>query len=100
MLSDVTEQAKSTPAARAERRSAFRLGAENEVHRVLLAEDNEFNRMLIERVLRTLNCDVDLAPTGREAVRKFHQGQVRPGADGLPHAGPRWPRGNAPDPRR
>jgi len=32
-------------------------------------------RMLIERVLRTLNCEVDLAPTGREAVRKFHQGQ-------------------------
>jgi CheY-like chemotaxis protein len=31
--------------------------------------------MLIERVLRTLNCEVDSAPTGREAVRKFHQGK-------------------------
>jgi CheY-like chemotaxis protein len=74
LLSDVTEQAKSTP-PRAMTPIGFRLGAENEVHRVLLAEDNEFNRMLIERVLRTLNCEVDLAPTGREAVRKFHQGR-------------------------
>ena len=75
MLSDVTEQAKSTPPPRAMTPIGFRLGAENEVHRVLLAEDNEFNRMLIERVLRTLNCEVELAPTGREAVRKFHQGR-------------------------
>ena len=74
MLSEVTEQGKSTP-PRAMSPIGFRLGAENEVHRVLLAEDNEFNRMLIERVLRTLNCEVDLAPTGREAVRKFHQGK-------------------------
>ena len=74
MLSDVTEQAKSSP-PRALTPMGFRLGAEHEVHRVLLAEDNEFNRMLIERVLRTLNCEVDLAPTGREAVRKFHQGK-------------------------
>ncbi len=74
LLSDVTEQGKSSP-PRAFTPIGFRLGAENEVHRVLLAEDNEFNRMLIERVLRTLNCEVDLAPTGREAVRKFHQVQ-------------------------
>jgi len=75
MLSEVTEQAKSTPPPRALTSIGFRLGAENEVHRVLLAEDNDFNRMLIERVLRTLNCEVELAPTGREAVRKFHQGR-------------------------
>ncbi len=74
ILSDVTEQAKSTP-PRAMSPIGFRLGSENEVHRVLLAEDNEFNRVLIERVLKTLNCEVDLAPTGREAVRKFHQGK-------------------------
>lgn len=74
LLCDVTEQSKSTP-PRAMTPVGFRLGAENETHRVLLAEDNEFNRMLIERVLRTLNCEVDLAPTGREAVRKFHQGR-------------------------
>jgi len=76
MLADVTEHAKSTPPPpRAMTPIGFRLGAESEVHRVLLAEDNDFNRMLIERVLRTLNCEVDLAPTGREAVRKFHQGK-------------------------
>src|SRR6187402_1915334 len=74
LLCDVTERAGSTP-PRALTPVGFRLGAENETHRVLLAEDNEFNRMLIERVLRTLNCEVDLAPTGREAVRKFHQGK-------------------------
>jgi CheY-like chemotaxis protein len=74
LLSDVTEQAKSNP-PRAMTPIGFRLGAENEIHRVLLAEDNEFNRVLIERVLKTLNCEVDLAPTGREAVRKFHQGR-------------------------
>ncbi|HKO49333.1 MAG TPA: response regulator [Polyangiaceae bacterium] len=74
MLSDVTEHGKSTPPPRVLTPPlGFRLGAETEVHRVLLAEDNEFNRMLIERVLRTLNCEVDLAPTGREAVRKFQQ---------------------------
>jgi CheY-like chemotaxis protein/HPt (histidine-containing phosphotransfer) domain-containing protein len=75
MLSDVTEHARSTPPPRALTPPVgFRLGSENEIHRVLLAEDNEFNRMLIERVLRTLNCEVELARTGREAVRKFHQG--------------------------
>ncbi|MEO8905446.1 MAG: response regulator [Polyangiaceae bacterium] len=74
ILSDVTEQAKSSP-PRAMPPIGFRRGAENDVHRVLLAEDNEFNRALIERVLKTLNCEVDLAPTGREAVRKFHQGK-------------------------
>jgi CheY-like chemotaxis protein len=73
LLSDVTEQAKSTPPPRAPTPIGSRVGAENQVHRVLLAEDNEFNRMLIERVLRTLNCEVDTAPTGREAVRKLHQ---------------------------
>jgi CheY-like chemotaxis protein len=74
LLCDVTERSGSTP-PRALTPVGFRLGAENETHRVLLAEDNEFNRTLIERVLRTLNCEVDLAPTGREAVRKFHQGR-------------------------
>jgi CheY-like chemotaxis protein/HPt (histidine-containing phosphotransfer) domain-containing protein len=73
LLSDVTEHAKSTPPPRALTPIGVRLGTENQVHRVLLAEDNEFNRMLIERVLRTLQCEVDSAPTGREAVRKFHQ---------------------------
>ena len=75
MLSDVTERSRSTPPPpRAPTPSGLRPGAERELRRVLLAEDNDFNRMLIERVLRTLDCEVDLALTGREAVRKFHQG--------------------------
>jgi len=74
LLSDVTEQGKSTP-PRALSTSSPRPGAESRTFRVLLAEDNEFNRMLIERVLRTLSCEVDLAPSGREAVRRFHQGK-------------------------
>jgi CheY-like chemotaxis protein len=75
MLADVTERGRSTPPPRALTPIGFRLGAESEVHRVLLAEDNDFNRMLIERVLRTLNCEVESATSGREAVRKFHQGK-------------------------
>ncbi len=74
MLSDVTEQAKSSP-PRAITTPSLRLDVEKRTHRVLLAEDNEFNRALIERVLRTLNCEVDLAPSGREAVRRFHHGK-------------------------
>ena len=73
MLSKVTERRSAPPLGTTPH--SFRPGAIGAGHRVLLAEDNEFNRMLIERVLRTLNCEVDLAPTGREAVRKFHQGK-------------------------
>ncbi len=76
ILSDVTELAtSSSPPPRAFTPIPLRRPAENDVRRVLLAEDNEFNRVLIERVLKTLSCEVDLAPTGREAVRKFHQGK-------------------------
>jgi CheY-like chemotaxis protein len=74
MLSDVTEQAKSNP-PRPISTTNLRLDVVKRTYRVLLAEDNEFNRVLIERVLRTLNCEVDLAPSGRDAVRRFHQGK-------------------------
>ncbi|HWZ90644.1 MAG TPA: response regulator [Polyangiaceae bacterium] len=73
LLSEVTEQGQSIP-PRALGPSNQRGEAAKRRFRVLLAEDNEFNRALIERVLRTLNCDVDLVPSGREAVRRFHQG--------------------------
>ena len=73
MLSDVTEQVKSNP-PRALGALSPRLDTSGRRVRVLIAEDNEFNRALIERVLCTLNCEVDLAPSGREAVRRFHQG--------------------------
>ena len=74
MLSEVTEQGNSIPPPpRPPDTISQRLDVVKRTYRVLLAEDNEFNRMLIERVLRTLNCAVDLAPSGREAVRRFHQ---------------------------
>jgi CheY-like chemotaxis protein/HPt (histidine-containing phosphotransfer) domain-containing protein len=73
LLSDVTEQSKSMP-PRALGSASVRSDLGQRSFRVLLAEDNEFNRALIERVLRSLNCEVDLAPTGREAVRRFHNG--------------------------
>ena len=73
MLSEVTET-KSTP-PRAGAPISVRFDISQRTFRVLLAEDNEFNRALIERVLRTLNCDVDLVPSGRDAVRRFHQGR-------------------------
>jgi len=75
MLSEVTEQVKSNPPPRAAGAVSQRLDLAKRSYRVLLAEDNEFNRVLIERVLRTLNCEVDLAPSGRDAVRRFHQGK-------------------------
>jgi len=71
MLSEVTE-ARSTP-PRAGAPTSVRFDISQRRFRVLLAEDNEFNRALIERVLRTLNCEVDLVPSGRDAVRRFHQ---------------------------
>jgi CheY-like chemotaxis protein len=74
MLSDVTEQAKSNP-PRALGTATPSFDPNKRSYRVLLAEDNEFNRSLIERVLCTLNCEVDLAPSGREAVRRFHHGK-------------------------
>jgi CheY-like chemotaxis protein/HPt (histidine-containing phosphotransfer) domain-containing protein len=44
-------------------------------HRLLLAEDNEFNRVLIERALSPLNCDVEFADNGHEVLQKFAPGK-------------------------
>jgi CheY-like chemotaxis protein/HPt (histidine-containing phosphotransfer) domain-containing protein len=69
LLSDVTDVHGSGP-PRALTPAGTRLTS-NTGRRVLLAEDNEFNRTLVERALRTLECQVDVAASGREAVRKF-----------------------------
>jgi signal transduction histidine kinase/ActR/RegA family two-component response regulator len=42
--------------------------------RVLLAEDNPTNVYIIEAMLGSLGCTVDVAGDGREAVRKFRTG--------------------------
>ncbi len=39
------------------------------VRRVLLAEDNEFNQLLVKRTLEQLDCVVDAVGTGTEAVQ-------------------------------
>lgn len=41
--------------------------------RILLAEDNEFNRLLLNRVLTQAGAEVIQAETGREAVQAFQQ---------------------------
>lgn len=41
--------------------------------RILLAEDNEFNRLLLNRVLTQAGADVIQAETGHEAVQAFRQ---------------------------
>jgi CheY-like chemotaxis protein/HPt (histidine-containing phosphotransfer) domain-containing protein len=69
LLTDVTDAHGSGP-PRALTPAGTRLTS-NTGRRVLLAEDNEFNRTLVERALRTLECQVDMAASGREAVRKF-----------------------------
>ena len=37
-------------------------------YRVLVAEDNDINRMIVSKMLRGLGCEVELANDGREAV--------------------------------
>ncbi len=43
--------------------------------RVLLAEDNEVNRMVAVKMLQSLGCTVDVAVNGEEAVKKALQSQ-------------------------
>lgn len=56
---------------------AIQEGCEKELHnnhqqqkpRVLVVEDNTINRMLSQRFLKNLNCDVEIAEDGDQAVR-------------------------------
>ncbi|MBE0649070.1 MAG: PAS domain-containing protein [Bacteroidales bacterium] len=41
--------------------------------RILVAEDNKFNAMIISELLTPLNCDVDIAGNGEEAVAKLKE---------------------------
>jgi CheY-like chemotaxis protein len=66
---------KSSPPSSGEFRAAPRVTAILSGRRVLLAEDNAFNRALIERVLEPMGCQVDMAGSGTEAVKAFRPGR-------------------------
>ncbi len=55
--------------------------------RVLVAEDNHVNQVVVVRLLERQGCQVDVAANGRDAVESVFRARVRPGADGLLHAG-------------
>ena len=66
---------KSAPPSSGEFKAAPRVSAILSGRRVLLAEDNAFNRALIEHVLEPMGCVVDKAGSGTEAVRAFKPGR-------------------------
>ncbi len=66
---------KSAPPSSGEFKAAPRVSAVLSGRRVLLAEDNAFNRALIEHVLEPMGCAVDKAVSGTEAVRAFRPGR-------------------------
>jgi CheY-like chemotaxis protein len=66
---------KSTPPSSGEYKAAPRVSALLSGRRVLLAEDNSFNRALIERVLEPMGCQIDKASSGAEAVKAFAPGR-------------------------
>jgi CheY-like chemotaxis protein len=65
---------KSAPPSSGEFKAAPRVSAILSGRRVLLAEDNAFNRALIEHVLEPMGCQVDSAHSGAEAVKLFKPG--------------------------
>jgi CheY-like chemotaxis protein/HPt (histidine-containing phosphotransfer) domain-containing protein len=66
---------KSAPPSSGEFKAAPRVSAALSGRRVLLAEDNAFNRALIEHVLKPMGCQVDEAGSGTEAVKAFEPGR-------------------------
>jgi two-component system sensor histidine kinase/response regulator len=66
---------KSAPPSSGEFKAAPRVAALLSGRRVLLAEDNAFNRALIEHVLEPMGCQVDKALSGTEAVKAFRPGR-------------------------
>ncbi len=69
------EIGKSAPPSSGEFKAAPRVAALLSGRRILLAEDNAFNRALIEHVLEPMGCQVDKAASGTEAVRAFRPGR-------------------------
>lgn len=46
------------------------------IHRVLVIDDNEKNRLILQQMLLSQNIQVDLANGGEDAIRKIEQGTV------------------------
>lgn len=67
--------AKSHPPSSGEFKAAPRVSAILSGRRILLAEDNAFNRALIEHVLEPMGCQVDKVGSGTDAVRAFKPGR-------------------------
>ena len=66
---------KSAPPSSGEFKAAPRVSALLSGRRILLAEDNVFNRALIQHVLEPMGCQVDSAGSGTEAVKLFKPGR-------------------------
>lgn len=66
---------KSAPPLSGEFRAAPRVAAVLSGRRILLAEDNLFNRTLIDHVLEPMGCQVDKVASGIEAVKAFRPGR-------------------------
>jgi hypothetical protein len=85
------EIVKSAPPSSGEYKAVPGVAALLSGRRVLLVEDNAFNRALIERVLEPMGCSVERAASGLEALRLFRPGVYdlvlmdcqMPGLDGL-----------------
>lgn len=66
---------KSSPPSSGEFRAAPRVSALLSGRRVLVVEDNAFNRALLERVLEPMGCQVDCATSGTQALTSFMPGR-------------------------
>lgn len=66
---------KSAPPSSGEFKAAPKVSAILSGRRILLAEDNMFNRALIEHVLEPMGCQVDKAGSGKEAIACFKPGR-------------------------
>ena len=68
---------------------------------ILVVDDNQINRLLINKVLSKWGATLDFAENGLEAINKIEDKTgFRRGADGYPHASNGWPGSNRAYPRQ
>ena len=66
--------------------------------RILVAEDNEINQIVVAEMLTRAGYTCEIAGNGRQAVEMIARGFLRPGPDGLPDARNGWLRSHSGDP--